>query len=168
MGRRQDGSLTAERLRELLHYDPLTGLWTWLVNRGLAKVGDVAGTTTRKQYVQIGIDGCLYRSHRLAFLYINGEWPNGLVDHKNNDGFDNRWDNLREATFSQNAANGKVHRDSASGYKGVSWSKRNRKWRVDICISRKRIHVGNFTNIEDAIAAYAESAGKLFGEFATL
>jgi len=110
--------LTAERLREVLHYDPETGAWTWLVapRKGRSYVGQRAGALKDDGYRIIGIDGVRYRSNRLAWLYMTGAWPEADVDHRDRASRgDDRWTNLRAATRSQNQGN-------AIG-KGKRWKK---------------------------------------------
>jgi hypothetical protein len=100
--------LTAERLRELLDYDPETGRFIWRKDHPTAKhikAGSVAGTKNGRGYWVIGVAGAKYVAHRLAWLYVTGEWPAHLVDHENGDRLDNRFANLREATDSQNNFN---------------------------------------------------------------
>jgi HNH endonuclease len=98
--------LTAERLRELLSYDPTTGQWTWLVTRGsTAPAGSIAGTIYSNGYRYITIDYRRYFSSRLAFLYMTGEWPQHEVDHIDRCSSNDKWDNLRPATRSENNAN---------------------------------------------------------------
>lgn len=97
--------LTQARLKELLHYDPETGVWTRLVaTSNSIRIGDVAGGVNHG-YVRISVDGRKYSAHRLAFLYQTGAWPSAEVDHWNLDKADNSWGNLRGATRSQNIAN---------------------------------------------------------------
>lgn len=155
--------LTAERLHQLLAYDPETGVFTWLVakNRRI-KIGAVAGHLRDGAYRQIKIDGRRYEAHRLAFLYMTGAWPKGQVNHINSDKVDNRFVNLREATRPQNKAN----RRSAGGFKGVYWHKRDRRWQVLITVAGTRRHLGYFDTAEAAHAAYCAAAIKHSGNFA--
>jgi hypothetical protein len=155
--------LTAERLRELLIYDPETGVFTWRQKTGCkGYVGKVAGCIAKSEgRVSVGIEGRRYRAHRLAWLYVYGEWPSE-VDHINGDGLDNRLSNLRLATRSDQGANTKRRRDNSSGIKGVVWHPQSRKWRVQI----KR-DVGLFATKEAAARAYIEAAAQRFGEFAS-
>src|SRR4029434_9631151 len=99
--------LTAERLREVLTYDPESGLFLWnITTSNRVRAGDIAGNTENHYgYRRIGIDGKLYRGARLAWLYMKGEWPPGRVDHKNRNRIDDRWENLRLCTHAQNVAN---------------------------------------------------------------
>lgn len=101
--------LTAERLREVIHYDPVTGIFTWVAS------GKRAGTapTKTRLYRRIGIDGGEYLEQVLAVLYMTGRWPADEVDHDNRDKIDNRRVNLREATRGQNQANTPVYRNNA-------------------------------------------------------
>src|SRR5437879_5605760 len=110
--------LTAERLKELLTYDPETGEFRWKVApNGRVRVGDIAGCVSSRGYILIGIDGALYRAHRLAFLFMTGAFPEPQVDHSNRDKADNRWLKLREANNSQNNANKPAQSNNTSGYK---------------------------------------------------
>lgn len=158
--------LTAERLREVLHYDPETGVFTWLVSlRSNVRVGDQPWNGGAR-YPEIGIDGRVYLAHRLAVLYITGEWPRGDVDHINLEKSDNRWANLRAATRGQNIANRRVRSDSRSGVKGGVWHRGGKKWMARITVNRKHIYLGLFETIEDAHTAYMIAAKKHFDEFA--
>ena len=98
--------LTHERLLSLLHYDPETGIWTWLSNRGgTARKGSRAGAIDTYGYRQIKVDCVGYLSARLAWFYVKGEWPAVEIDHENRVRADDRWSNLREATRLENMAN---------------------------------------------------------------
>jgi len=159
------GTLTVERLKELLTYDPETGKFRWRVNRGrTAKAGDIAGNPAGGNYIQIKIDGRSLQAGRLAFLYMTGKYPEHEVDHKNLDRQDDRWANLREATPQQNCRNRSTRRDNLLGVKGVKACKN--KYRAMIQINGKRKHLGYFATIADAAIAYATAANNHFGEFA--
>lgn len=114
----------------------------------------------------IGIDGTRYLAHRLAFLYMTGAWPDCDVDHINLDRADNRWGNLRQATRSQNMANGKLRSSNTSGFKGVTWVSRLSKWRAEIVKDGRKKAIGHFATPECAHAAYMAEAGRVFGEYA--
>ena len=152
--------LTAERLRELLHYDPETGVFTRLVRSGPAKVGDAAGTATTSGYIQIRVDGGQYLAHRLAFLCMTGEWPSQFVDHVNGVRDDNRWSNLRPATPSENLQNVRRARaDSQTGLLGVSRDRQ--RFRAQIKVDGQHIYIGTFDTPEQAHAAYLAAKRKL-------
>jgi hypothetical protein len=150
--------LTAERLRELLAYEPGTGLFTWRVDRCLnriVKAGMVAGSThTTYGYVYIGVDGRNYRAHRLAWLYVHGAWPEHEIDHINGLPADNRIVNLRDVTSSANKQNLRRAKSSnkSSGLLGVQ-KKRNR-WYAHITVRGRQRHIGVFDTPELAHAAY--------------
>ncbi len=150
--------LTAERLRELLHYDPDTGVFTWInsskIRGHCVKAGSVAGTKFGHKYVRIGFSGVRYYAHRLAWLYVYGFFPNEVIDHINGDGHDNRISNLRAATRAQNQQNMKIHKDNSSGFLGVSFHKNRGKWAARICIGSKPKHLGMFSTAEAAHKAY--------------
>lgn len=161
--------LTAERLREVLRYDPETGVWIWiktLAPRG--KEGTRAGYVRPDGYRLIRIDGRLYRSNRLAHLYMTGEWPPALIDHKNLDSSDDRWLNLRAASGTENGANCGPRKRNKSGFKGVSWSKGNSCWVAFLQANGRNRYLGYFADKRDAASAYADAAAHTFGEFARI
>lgn len=158
---------TQDRLKELLCYDPSTGVFIWKVDRGgMAKADTVAGTIPKGQYCIISIDSIVYPAHRLAWLYVHGEWPKDDIDHINNNRSDNRISNLREATRSQNLQNASIMSNNTSGYKGVFWIKNKNRWSAQIKINGKRRRLGVFKTALDAHKAYCLAAKEGFGEFA--
>lgn len=157
--------ITAERLRQLLRYDPDTGSWTWLVSPSRnIKVGDLAGTTKQDGYRQLRVGGEGYLSARLAVLYMTGQYPVKQVDHANQIRWDDRWANLREATPSDNNSNRRLQGNNTSGYRGVSWDGISGKWDVRV----NRIHIGFFDDIEEAVTVRDIHAQKMQGAFAVL
>lgn len=159
--------LTQQRLKSLLHYDPVTGIWTWRVQRQQMAAGSVAGYVHKQSGRRLmSIDGKRYYAYRLAVLYMTGAWPANEVDHQNLNKADDAWSNIREATHSQNNANVKRRIDNSSGYKGVSWHKRTRTWRADICINGRQKSLGHFASAKDAHDAYKVAAALYFQAFA--
>jgi hypothetical protein len=159
--------LTAERLRELLHYDPETGVFTWIKITGTrVRVGDVAGSLTTNGYRRLAINGKSYKAHRLAWLYVTGGWPSADLDHINGVPGDDRWANLRLATRAQNGANSRRAVNNKSGFKGVSWHAQNRKWVATIMVNGRNKHLGYFDDRAAAHEAYTIAAREYFGEFA--
>ena len=159
-------NLTQKRLKELLHYDPETGVFTWRITRGSNAVKGTEAGAIDGEYLRIKIDGKSYRAHRLAILYVTGKWPPHDVDHKNHAGTDNSLGNLRPATEAQNMKNRKLNRNSTSGYKGVTWNKKDQRWWARIMVSGKSKFLGRFNDPETAHAAYCAAADALHGEFA--
>jgi HNH endonuclease len=158
--------LTAKRLREILHYDPETGIFLWRVAMyQKVQPGDLAGTFSHG-YWQIGIDYKQYRAHRLAWLYMTGRWPRKNIDHKDKDRAHNAWANLREATHSQNSINMNVRRDSKSKKTGVDWRPAKGKWRARITVGGVTFCLGHYVDFEPAKAARIAAEVKYFGEFA--
>jgi len=146
--------ITQARLKELLNYDPFTGIFTWKVHRSrLARAGSVAGTVNPNCYVAIKIDQRLYQAHRLAFLYMLGRWPKGDVLHTDGRTTDNRWHMLGEGTRAENMKDQKIRYNNKSGVTGVSRRNSRHKWRARIKINNKEINLGYFKDKADAIAA---------------
>lgn len=159
-------TLTADYVKSILNYDPVSGIFIWIKPRPKIKIWSIAGGITELGYVKIKIDGKKYLAHRLAYLYMTGEWPKDEIDHVNMIRSDNRWENLRAATRSQNFGNQKKYKSNKSGIKGVSWDKECSKWLAQIQVDKKKIKLGRFDNIEDAENAYAKAALELFKQFA--
>jgi hypothetical protein len=134
---------------------------------GCRSPGDSAGITCPDGRRYVGIDGKRYAAHRLAWFYMTGKWP-AEIDHRNCDPLDNRFENLREATRSQNNANMRMRADNSSGKKGVSWDRERNSWKAQISVNGVHKLIGRFPSIEAAAAAYGEAAYKHFGEFARL
>lgn len=157
-----DGAIRNERLRELLHYDLATGVFTWRTRTGRSAAGKAAGFAGTAGYWDISVDRRTYRAHRLAWLYVTGDWPAADVDHKNRDRGDNRWANLRAATRSQNNANMAVR--STHGFKGATPV--NGRWMAQTKYNGRQIYLGLFDTPEEAHAAYMAAAERLWGNFA--
>lgn len=158
--------ITADELRNLLSYSPETGELRWRGKSGV-KAGSLAGKVSKYGYRIVRIWRHEYMAHRLAWLYMTGEWPVATVDHKNCDTLDNRWENLRAATHKQQAANRRVYSYSGTGLKGVKL-KKDRRLCYEASIRRNNTthYLGGFATPEEANAAYRAAAEKFDGEFA--
>lgn len=160
-------ALTTERLKVLLHYNPETGVFTWRQQQGSRAVaGSVAGSASKNGRIEIGVDGTNHLAHRLAWLYMTGEWPADEIDHEDLDPSNNRWGNLRSATHLENSYNKRVRTQSKTGIKGVHFFKRTGKWTARIkSDGGSSRHLGYFDTAEEAAASYAEAAAELHGVF---
>lgn len=154
--------LTAERLREVLSYEPATGVFMWKVKTGRrAALGGIAGHVSKMTgYRVIGIDGRYVLAHRAAFLYMTGAMPLGVVDHLNGDKVDNRWSNLRDTTVGVNRQNVRsAPSNSESGLLGAQ--RRRGKWDAVIIAGGRRRWLGSFATPEAAHAAYLDAKRRL-------
>jgi len=160
--------MTREELVRRLAYDPDTGIFTWRVTTcRRMKAGDLAGCIDRsKGYHRISIDGKAYKAHRLAWLYVTGEWPPEGVDHIDGDRSNNAIANLRAATSSQNSCNRGKQRNNTSGFKGVTWDRSKGMWAAQITVAGKLKSLGRYDNVKDAAEAYRRAARGRHGEFA--
>lgn len=141
-------NLSAAELHRLFEYDPDTGVFTRKVRPSRA-----AGAHNGFGHRQIRVLGTLYMAHRLAWLYVYGEWPSTYLDHINGKPDDNRIVNLRPATCKQNQENTKLNAASTSGYRGVNWHAGRKRWVARIAHHKARVHVGDFRTLEAAVIA---------------
>jgi len=161
-----DGTITQQDLKEILYYDPETGLFTWKSFRGFkAKQGSIAGNKKTDGYVKITLLGKKRSAHRLAFLYMTGSVPK-QVDHINGLRDDNRWSNLRAATGPDNNRNQGMRSDNKSGVKGVCWLKDRCKWVAQIEVLGRNNVIGYFPDLIGAELAVRKAREELHGEFA--
>ena len=144
--------ITQSRLKELLHYNEETGVFTWKVRRGVVPPNAIAGTKTKK-YIEIFIDGRQYQAHRLAWLYVHGEFPPYDTDHINRITLDNRIANLRPATRSENKQNiSSPNANNKEGLLGVS--KHGLRYKAQIMVSGYKRHIGIYDTAQEASEAY--------------
>jgi hypothetical protein len=165
-------TLTLERLNEVLYIDSKVGKCYWRVsNTNSVKVGDRAGCIHKSSssedlsYRVIRIDKKQYKEHILIWFFVTGKWPLRDLDHKDTDGLNNRYKNLRLCTNSQNNGNTGLRKNNTSGFKGVSWHEPSKKWVVYICYKGKRMNLGGFDDPYKAHLRYCKIHRKLFGEF---
>lgn len=158
--------LTASELRYWLSYDLESGLFRWVRSASnRAPVGFTPTCTDSKGYVVIRVNNHMHRAHRLAWLYMTGEWPAEHIDHVNRVKNDNRWANLRLATLSENGANA-VFPKGVSGLKGVIWDKQKERWLARIKVNQKSVHLGYFYDKYAAHEVYKKAAATAFGNYA--
>lgn len=145
--------VTQDELLASLKYDEQTGEFTWLVSSGKAKAGQPAGSVKPNGYLNIGLNGRVYRAHRLAFLYMTGRWPAHHVDHVNGCRLDNRWSNLRDVPRQVNSQNRRTAgKNCKSGILGVR--KVKNRWVASLKLNGKTKHVGSYDTVDEAEVAY--------------
>lgn len=165
--------LTQDHLKSLVTYYPDTGAFIWLSRTNTKRTwntkhaGKPAGCIV-EGYVSIGINNKNYLAHRLAWLYMTGEWPASLIDHRDRNGLNNKWDNLRIGDKSLNSANRPKQKNNTSGLKGAFWDKKKKKWLAKIGFNMKSIYLGRYDTAEEAHAVYVEAAKKYFGEYSRI
>lgn len=157
--------LTQSELKRRLSYDPDTGLFTRLTTHNMYLFkGRIAGCLTPSGYIMIAVGVGKFPAHRLAWFYMYGEFPKGLIDHKNGIRTDNRIDNLRVVDHVKNTWNGATSSRNKSGYKGVSWHKKAKRWQAQLVFLGTSYHLGYFDTVVEAASAYEELALRLRGE----
>ena len=155
--------LAQKELKELLHYNPETGVFTWLkvhAKTRTAKVGGIAGCLHSAGYIMIGIKGTNYYAHRLAWLITYGDWPKEQIDHQDHNRSNNMISNLREATRQENARNQSLSRANKSGVCGVIWYKPTNKWMANIKENGKLVNLGYFYDFFEACCARKSAENK--------
>jgi hypothetical protein len=136
-------------------YNPKTGVFTWLKKVGRGNKGNIAGHINKHGYLQIQCDRKKYQAHRIAWFMTYGKWPDGDIDHINGVRTDNRIENLRDVSRSNNLKNQrKPKANNKSGFLGVYWHKGDSKWIAKIKINGKNKHLGSFENPAIAHTAY--------------
>jgi hypothetical protein len=150
-------------LKEHLQYDQKTGEFEWVKSPARAiKANTKAGRLRPDGYVSIQIKGRLYFAHRIAWLIVYGEWPKDQIDHINRNRSDNRFENLRCVSRSQNGQNRKPNIGSASGHPGVTWSNTFKRWRAHITKDKKPTYLGSFKTLDEAISARKKAEKIMF------
>lgn len=166
--------ITYEMARELVHYDPETGIVTWMPRPRERFASDLSfasfkatcegrpvGHISNTGYLATRLEQKMCLVHRLAWLWMTGEWPD-TIDHINHDQADNRWCNLRNVTVAENAKNGRLAKNNSSGVSGVSYSARDRRWMATIKANGRANHLGCFKTKSDAVRA-RKDAERRFG-----
>jgi hypothetical protein len=166
--RRRNTPMTAEFIRNIMNYDQETGEFSWREGRRFRGVraapGESVGRINNIGYVTVTICNIAYFAHRLAWLYVHGEWPADVIDHRDGNPSNNAFSNLRAATQAQNSRNRRKSASSASRFKGIS--KSNSNYRAYIMLDNVHTYLGTYQTQEEAHAVYRAAAEKLHGEFA--
>jgi HNH endonuclease len=168
----RDDFLNRELAESLLIYDRSTGAFIWRIRDDVPAwwntkyAGKIAGSITDEGYWIIVINKRLYLAHRLVWLFEKGVWPTFELDHKDCNKLHNQIDNLRPASGSMNCANGPKRKQNRSGYKGVHWCAKQKKFIAQICVNYKRIRLGASDDPKEAHALYIAAAEHHFKQFA--
>lgn len=162
-------NLSAEYVRDILDYNPETGIFMWrktLSKRAVKgrKAGFINGHANGAR-IKIGILGREYMAHRIAWLFVTGEWPVCEIDHVDTNAMNNSWTNLRQASSSENLRNRGPQKNNTSGYKGVTFVESRGLWIAGIKVHGKRHNLGAFKSAADAYKAYCDAVQKMHGEF---
>ena len=161
----KEHTLSHQDAKRLWDYCPETGILTWTDAACRKMRGKVAGNCRNGRYLTVRVDGHLYAVHRVVWLWMTGSWPVALIDHKDRDGLNNRWSNLREASVSQNSQNRSDNKNRRLP-KGVHLVPYSGRYRARIKINKQAIHLGVFDTVEEAVAVRREAELRHFGEFA--
>ena len=146
-----DNKFTQKELKRQLHYNPDSGVFIWRIfKNGCVQRGDIAGTLNN-EYIRIKIDSKNYSAHRLAWLYMYGEFPKKCIDHINRIKDDNRISNLRDVSLSINQRNRRLNKNNKAGYRGIYFNKKISKWIAQIKVNNVSTNLGGFKYKKDAI-----------------
>ena len=158
--------ISYERTKELFDYLS-DGELVWKVNVCNVKSGSLVGSSRKDGYKMTSVDCKKYLVHRLIFLWHKGYMPE-YIDHIDGDTRNNKIENLRECTLSQNQQNRRLGRDNKTGVKGVSWHKKNQKWRASIRLNKEQIHLGLFEDFDQAVRVIEQARMSMHREFSKL
>jgi hypothetical protein len=149
--------LTQAELKSFAHYDPETGVFTRTRSTGPSvKAGELLGSVSHKDflsYYKVLYQGRSYCLHRLAYLYMTGDFPKGHIDHIDGDGLNNRWDNLRVVSREQNQRNRSLNKNSTTGIPGVSWIVSRKEYKAAISVDGSKRTIGYYKHLFDAACA---------------
>lgn len=164
--KRDKYDLQLEEVRELLDYDPETGVLKWSQSTQVRPQfrGTIAGTIQYDGYRCLRFKFHRYYAHVLIWFYVKGAWPFEQIDHADLNRDNNAWSNLRQATPTQNSVNTKISKKNTSGFKGVY--EQNGRWIAQMRLNGKRGYIGSFDTAEEAFEAYKQAALTHHGKFA--
>lgn len=153
---------TQALVKQLFTYSPESGLLVWKTG---PRKGHVAGSRAH-EYLQVFVDGTNYYVHRIAWLWMTGDWPDGVIDHIDQNKRNNSFANLRPATQAENMRNQPPRKRNASGHIGVRFNTKTRRWSARLMLNYKEVSLGFFNTREEAIAARLAGERKYYGKFA--
>lgn len=164
--------ISIDRVKELLQYEAETGNLIWKEDifcgrgkgRPVVRKGDIAGYLNPQGYLEVGIDSYIYKGHTLSFVINHGRWPVARLDHRDQNKSNNRIDNLREVTATENSQNCHQPNETpkrTSSSRGVYWDKSTGFWRAKITANKKTLYLGSFRSEEEAAKVYVEAKNKL-------
>ena len=156
--------ITQEQLKNFFEYKDGNLHWKIKKCKNII-IGQIAGSYAPRGNIDIMINGKVYKAHRLIFLFHHGYLPK-ILDHIDGNPLNNKIENLREATNSQNMCNTKLRANNKSGVKGVMWDKRASKWRTFCTISQKQYSAGSYSDLDKAIESVRKLRESLHMEFA--
>ena len=167
---RVDDPLTADELRQRLHYDPKLGLFWWKERPGhnwwnATFAGKAAGSISGSGYIYINVHRLAYRAHRLACLWMTGEWPPDEIDHIDGDPTNNAWTNLRQASRNENSQNRHIQTNNTTGTRGISYNPRRGQWIVRVMVNKTSHFGGWFYDLEEAKRVRKALVLRLHGRF---
>lgn len=148
--------ITQEQLKQLLNYDPETGVFTSRLKN------KTVGSISNRGYLRLNIAKRLYMAHRIAWLYMTGQFPSIEIDHIDGCKLNNKWVNLRQVTRKQNMENTSLFTNNISGYRGVAWYKNNNKWGASVFHNGRRHFAGLYITEEEAHIAAQQLRNELF------
>lgn len=158
--------MKVEELKSILNYDKNTGIFTRIISRrGISKKGNVVGILSANGYLRVKINNVNYYLHRLAWLYVYEDWPKNQIDHINRKRNDNRIENLRDVIPLKNQQNLSISKKNKSGFNGVNFDKRSKKWKASIRFNKVKIYLGLFEKLEDAAEVAFKTKEKLNKEY---
>lgn len=157
--KKPEDCITQEELKKQLHYNPDTGIFTRLIAKQGARIGDIAGWYDSYGYIRISINCKTYKAHRLAWFYVHGEWPDE-VDHIKHIRDDNRISELRAASPAINRKNQSLNIKNTSGVTGVYWDKVRKKWKSQIKVNKKVIALYSLGGKFEAVCARKSAENK--------
>lgn len=157
--------ITQKELKDVLNYNPKTGIFTWKIHSWKNKIGSAAGSLNGWGYVLIAIKQKSYLAHRLAFLYMTGCLPKNNVDHINRIKYDNRWLNLRNATYSENRLNTGMRSTNTSGYRGAYKNNVTGNYQARAFLNGGSVSLGTYKTAKEANDAYENYARLIHGNF---
>lgn len=159
--------LDQSRVRYLFDYDERSGQLVRRISKANQVAGSVVGSVNARGHLNVSVDGAMWSVHQVVFVWHHG-WLPVEIDHENRIKTDNRIENLRPATSTQNKGNIGLLGSNRSGFRGVSLNRRSMKWHAQIKVLGKQTYLGRFDTPEEAAVTYNHAARLYFGEFAHL